>query len=61
MDRYNANLAELVIKRNHESPMPNLVVGHIENSESLEPVFTACERDHSGFKIGCGNFEDDEG
>ena len=41
--------------------MPDVVVGHIENSESLEPVFTACERDHSGFKIGCGNFEDDEG
>ena len=41
--------------------MPDVVVGHIENSESLEPVFTAFERDHSGFKIGCGNFEDDEG
>ena len=41
--------------------MPDVVVGHIEHSESLESVFTAFERDHSGFKIGCGHFEGDEG
>ena len=41
--------------------MPDVVVGHIENPDSLEPVFAAFERDHAGFKIGCGHFEGDEG
>lgn len=41
--------------------MQDVVVGHIEQSESLESVFTAFERDHAGFKIGCGYFKGDEG
>ena len=41
--------------------MPNVVIGQIEQSESLEPVFTAFEHDHAGFKMGCGYFEGDEG
>ena len=41
--------------------MPDVVVGHIEKPDSLNPVFAAFERDHSGFKIGWRHFEGDEG
>ena len=41
--------------------MPNVVVGHIEQPDSLEPICAAFERDHPGFKIGCGRFAGDEG
>ena len=41
--------------------MSNVVIGQIEQSESLEPVCAAFEHDHTGFKIGCGYFEGDEG
>ncbi len=41
--------------------MPDVVVGHIEDRESLEPVFSEFERHHPGFKIGCGHFDSDDG
>ena len=41
--------------------MPDAVIGHIEQPESLEPVFTAFEHHHTGLKIGCEYFEGDEG
>ena len=41
--------------------MPDVVIGHIEQSESLEPVFSAFEQDRPEFKIGCGHFEGEEG
>jgi hypothetical protein len=41
--------------------MPDVVVGHIEDLESLEPVFSEFERHHPGFKIGCGHFDSDDG
>ena len=41
--------------------MPDVVIGHIEAPESLEPVFAEFERHHPGFKIGCGYFDADDG
>ena len=41
--------------------MPDVVIGHIEDPESLEPVFAEFERHHLGFKIGCGYFDADDG
>ena len=41
--------------------MPDAIVGHIEDPESLEPVFSEFERHHPGFKIGCGNFDSGDG
>ncbi len=41
--------------------MPDVVIGHIEDPESLEPVFAEFERHHPGFKIGCGHFDADDG
>ena len=41
--------------------MPNVVVGHIEETESLEPVFTEFDRHHPGLKMGCGHFDSDAG
>jgi hypothetical protein len=40
--------------------MPDVVVGHIEKPESLEPVFAEFDRHHPGFKIGCGYFDSDD-
>ena len=41
--------------------MPDVVVGHIEDSESLEPVFAEFDRHHPGLTMGCGYFDGDEG
>ncbi len=41
--------------------MPDVVVGHIEDPESLKAVFTEFERHHPGIKIGMGHFEGDDG
>ena len=41
--------------------MPDAIVGHIEDPESLEPVFSEFEQHHPGFKIGCGNFDSGDG
>ena len=41
--------------------MPDVVIGHIEDPESLEPVFAEFECHHPDFKIGCGHFDSDDG
>ena len=41
--------------------MPDVIVGHIEAPESLEPVFTEFDRHHPGLKMGCGHFDGDAG
>ena len=41
--------------------MPDVVVGHIEEAESLEPVFAEFDRHHPGLKMGCGHFDGDAG
>ena len=37
--------------------MPHVVVGHIEDPESLEPVFAEFDRRHPGLQMGCGYVE----
>ena len=41
--------------------MPDVVVGHIEEPEGLEPVFAEFDQHHPGLKIGHGYFEGDGG
>jgi len=37
--------------------MPDVSVGHIEDEQSLEPVFAEFHRQHPGLRIGCSRFE----
>ena len=40
--------------------MPDVVVGHIEDPESLKAVFTEFERHHPGIRMGMGHFDGDD-
>lgn len=41
--------------------MPDIVFGHIDDEESLKPVFEEFEEMNPGFKIGAGTFDADDG